>query len=294
MKVGFVGLGNMGSAMAANLLHAGHEVIVYNRTRCHDERFLKDGAKIANNPAMAAPSEVVITMLADDPAVEQVVFGANGMLDSMVAGGIHVSMSTISVELSERLTEAHKQHGTQFVAAPVFGRPEAAQAAKLFIVGAGPKDTFARCEGLFGAMGQRTFYVGERPSMANVIKLSGNFLIASMIESLGEAFALVRKYGIDPDTYLDVLTSSLFSAPVYKTYGGIIAAGKYEPVGFRAVLGLKDIRLALQAAESSAVPMPVASLIRDRFLSAVANGMGDADWSSIAQIVAEDAGLKAA
>lgn len=294
MKVGFIGLGNMGSAMARNLLSDGHDVIVFNRSREKANALMDAGAKVAGNPAMASAAQAVITMLSDDRAVEDVVFGANCLLDSMPQGSVHVSMSTVSVALSDRLTEEHERRGQKFVAAPVFGRPEAAQAAKLFIVAAGQKSEVDRCEPLFSVMGQRTFYIGERPSMANVVKLSGNFLIASMIESLGEAFALIRKNGIDPNTYLDLLTNSLFSAPVYKTYGGLIASGRYEPVGFRAVLGLKDIRLALQAAEAVATPMPVASLIRDRFLSAVANGKADADWASIAEIVAEDAGLKKA
>jgi 3-hydroxyisobutyrate dehydrogenase-like beta-hydroxyacid dehydrogenase len=294
MKVGFIGLGHMGSAMAANLLRAGHELIVYNRTPDRADKLRQDGAKVAANPAMAAPAEVVITMLSDDAAVEQVVFGANGIMNSMPRGGIHVSMSTISVPLSERLAREHEQNQTRFVAAPVFGRPDAAQAGKLFIVAAGAKDACSDNETLFSVMGQKTFHVGEHPPMANIVKLSGNFLIASMIESLGEAFALVRKHGVDPNTYLDILTNSLFSAPVYKTYGGIIAEGKYEPVGFRAELGLKDVRLALQAAESSAVPMPIASVVHDRFVQALARGMADADWSSIAKVAAEDAGLKAA
>lgn len=292
MKVGFVGLGNMGSGMAESLLRAGNELIVYNRTRSRAEALVKSGAKVADNPAMAAAAEVVITMLADDAAAEQTVFGANGLIESIPRGGVHISMSTISVALSERLTKEHEKRGQGFLSAPVFGRPEAAKAAKLFIVAAGKKDVFQRCEPLFGALGQKIFHIGEHPPQANAVKLSGNFLIASIIETLGEAFALIRKHGIDPNTYLDVLTNSLFSAPVFKTYGGIIAADKYEPVGFKAALGLKDMRLALQAADNKAVPMPVASLIHDRFLEVVAKGMADADWSSIAKIAAEDAGLK--
>lgn len=294
MKVGFIGLGNMGSAMAENLLRAGHELIVYNRTRKKSEALMKSGAKVADNPAIAAASQVVITMLADDAAVEQVVFGTHCILDSLPPGCFHISMSTISAEFSERLAKAHEERGQRYIAAPVFGRPDAASGAKLFIVAGGAKNDIEHCQPVFSALGQRTFHVGEKPCMANVVKLSGNFLIASMIESLGEAFALVRKHGIDPNVYLELLTNSLFSAPVYKTYGGIIAAGKYEPVGFRAVLGLKDIRLALQAADSVTVPMPMASVVRDRFLSRVATGGADADWSSIAALAAEDAGLKAA
>ncbi len=284
----------MGSAMAENLLRAGHELIVYNRTRSRADALGKLGAKVASNPAMAAPSEVVITMLADDEAVEQVVFGSNGLLESMPQGSTHMSMSTISVTLAERLTQEHEKAGQAFVAAPVFGRPEAAKAGELFIMAAGVKSEVEHCQPLLSVLGKQTFFVGAHPPMGNAVKLSGNFLIASIIESLGEAFALIRKQGIDPNVYLDVLTNSLFSAPVFRTYGGIIAAGKYQPVGFKAKLGLKDIRLALQAAENSTVPMPIASLIHDRFLEVLAKGGADADWSSIAKMALEDAGLKAA
>ncbi len=291
MNIGFIGLGNMGSPIARNLLKAGHQVAVFNRTRSKAESLAADGAQIAATPAEAARAGLVFTMLSDDQAVEEVVFGPDGILAALPSGGTHVSMSTISAALSQRLQSAHNEHHQTFVAAPVFGRPEAAAAAKLFIVVAGPVDVISSLEPLFSAIGQRTFNMGENAPAANVVKLSGNFLIASMIESLGEAFALVRKYGIEPHQYLELLTNSLFNAPVYRTYGGIIAEGKYEPVGFRFALGLKDIRLALAAAEAQAVPLPVASLIRDRFLTGVANGMSDADWSALAKLAAENAGL---
>ena len=200
-------------------------------------------------------------------------------------------MSTISVAFSDRLAEAHRNAGQAYVAAPVFGRPEAAAAAKLFVVAAGPETELARCQPLFDAIGQRTFVVGDKPSSANLVKLSGNFLLAAMIECLGEAFALTRKGGIDPHLYLEILTSTLFSAPAYKTYGTIIAAQKYEPAGFKMSLGLKDIRLALAAADALATPMPVASLVHDHFLSGVAQGAGDSDWSALARLAAANAGL---
>jgi 3-hydroxyisobutyrate dehydrogenase-like beta-hydroxyacid dehydrogenase len=292
MNIGFVGLGNMGTPMAANLQRAAHKVIVYNRTRERAQRLADGGATVASTPGEAAQAGVVITMLADDAAVQHTVFGDDGIAEALPRGGVHVSMSTISVALADHLSDAHAQHGQLFVSAPVFGRPEAAQAAKLFVVTAGKSDVLDKLQPIFDAVGQKTFRIGERPSMANVVKLSGNFLVAAMLETLGEAFALVRKYGIAPETYLDVLTNSLFNAPVYRTYGGIIAAGKYEPVGFRLALGLKDVRLALEAGEKSAVPMPVASVLRDRFLTGIANGMSDADWSSIAQLAARNAGLE--
>ena len=291
MDVGFIGLGHMGQAMARNLLKSGHRVTVYNRTRDKAEALGTEGAKVAGSPAEAWRNPVVITMLADDAAVEAVVFEDGAGLSTLDQGAVHISMSTISVALSDRLAEAHGKAGQSYVAAPVFGRPEAAAAAKLFIVAAGAQPAVARCMPLFDAMGQRTFVIGDKPSSANLIKLSGNFLIASMIECLGEAFALTRKGGIDPHAYLEILTSSLFSAPVYKTYGGLIADQQYEPAGFRMALGLKDIRLALTAADALAVPMPAASLVHDHFLAGLAQGEGDSDWSGLARLSARNAGL---
>lgn len=290
MRVAFLGLGSMGRAMAGNLLKAGHEVVVYNRTRARAEELAKEGAQVAEHPAEIS-AEIAITMVADDAALEQIVPGQQGLLAGLARGGVHVSMSTISAALAQRLTDMHKQRGQKMVSAPVFGRPEAAEAAKLFIVAAGPSEGIERCRPLFDVMGQRTFVVGEEPVMANVTKLSGNFMIAAVIECLGEAFSLGRKYGLEADKMLDVFTNSLFAAPVYKTYGTIIAQQKWEPAGFRLRLGLKDVRLALAAADAEAVPMPVASFIHDSFLSAVARGMGEQDWAALAKLAAERAGL---
>lgn len=291
MKVGFVGLGAMGRAMARNLLKAGHEVTVYNRTRARSEELAREGAKVAASAAETASGEAVITMLADDHALEDVLLGSGNLLGKLRPEQIHVSMSTISVELARNLVEAHRRHGTGFVSAPVFGRPEAAEAAKLFVVAAGPKPAVARCEPLFSAMGQRTFVLGEDPPAANVVKLSGNFLIVSTLECIAEAFALVRKHGIDPQQYLDMLTNSFFTAPFQKNYGSIIAQEKFEPAGFRLRLGLKDVRLILAAADAANVPMPVASVLHNRFLTGVSRGLGEKDWSAIAQLEAESAGL---
>ena len=292
MKVGFVGLGNMGTGMARNLLNAGHQLTVYNRTRSRAEALASTGAVVADSPGRAASgAEVIITMLADDHALEAVVFGAGNILESLPANAIHVSASTISVALSRRLAAAHGERKQNYVAAPVFGRPEAAAAAKLFIVAAGASSAVERCRPLFDAMGQKTFVVGEDAPGANLIKLAGNFLITTVIESLAESLALVRKSGLDGNQFLEVLTNSLFNAPIYKTYGGLIVAEKFDPPGFKLPLGLKDNRLLLAAAEEKSVPMPMASLVRDRFLSALAQGLGESDWSAIAKISAREAGL---
>ena len=286
MDVGFIGLGQMGQAIALNLVKAGHRVVVFNRTRAKAEALASQGAEVADSVADACRRPVLISMLADDAAVEGVFFGNGNGLVALGEGAVHISMSTISVALSDRLAEAHREAGQAFVAAPVFGRPEAAAAAKLFVVAAGAEATLARCRPLFDAIGQRTFVVGDKPSSANLVKLSGNFLLAAVIECLGEAFALTRKGGVDPHLYLEILTSTLFSAPAYKTYGTIIANQQYEPAGFKMSLGLKDIRLALAAADALATPMPVASLVHDHFLSGVAQGAGDLDWSALARVVA--------
>jgi 3-hydroxyisobutyrate dehydrogenase-like beta-hydroxyacid dehydrogenase len=292
MKVGWIGLGNMGSAMARNVMKAGHELIVYNRTRSRAEALQAEGAKVAGSPTEVAAAPVVVTMLADDEALEQIIFGSGKVLETLARGSTHISMSTISVALAKRLAEAHRKAGQSYISAPVLGRPEAAAAAKLFIIVAGPGEVARQCQPLFDAIGQRTYTMGEDASLANVIKLSANFLIASVIENLGEAFALVRKYGINPQQYLEFLTTSLFDAPAYKTYGTLIAQDRYELAGFKLPLGLKDIRLTLAAAESMAVPLPVASLVHDHMVTAIARGGQESDWSSIARLAAENAGLK--
>jgi 3-hydroxyisobutyrate dehydrogenase-like beta-hydroxyacid dehydrogenase len=272
MRVGFIGLGHMGEGMAASLLKAGHDVTVYNRTRTKVEALVAQGAKAATSVSDACSGDAVITMLANDDAVESVVFSDGGIIGSLLAGAIHISSSTISVALSERLEAAHAKARQRFVAAPVFGRPDVAAAGQLFVIAAGAPNTVKAAAPFFDAIGKRTFVVSETPKVANLVKLSGNFLIASVIESLGEALALVAKGGVDRRQYLDILTSTLFNAPVYKTYGGLIADGKFEPAGFAAPLGYKDIRLTLAAAEDLRVPMPLASLLRDRFLTLMAHG----------------------
>jgi len=299
MKVGFIGLGNMGAGIAANLLKAGHEVTVYNRTASKAEPLVKQGARHALRVEDACGGDAVMTMLSDDSALEGVVFGDGGGADkagnagivgTLKKGAIHISMSTISVALSQKLTTVHAEHGQRFVSAPVFGRPEAAEAAKLVIVAGGSDDAVNACVPLFEAIGQKTFRFGMNPADANLVKLSGNFLISSVIESLAEATALIGKAGLDKQQYLEFLTSTLFNAPVYKLYGTIIAGQKFEPAGFAAPLGFKDNRLVLAAAENLRVPMPLASLIYNRFLTLLAQGGDKLDWSAISKLAAEDAG----
>ncbi|MBY0561890.1 NAD(P)-dependent oxidoreductase [Hyphomicrobium sp.] len=290
MNVGFIGLGHMGSGMAANLLKAGHDVTVYNRTRAKSDALASKGAKVALTPGDACKGDAVFTMLANDRAVEEVVYQDHGVLASLKQGAVHISSSTISVALSKKLADDHGRRGQRYVAAPVFGRPDAAAAAKIFVVAAGKSDTLKGVSPLLDAVGQRTFTISEQPEAANIVKLSGNFLIATVIESLGEAMALVGKAGVDKHQYLEVLTSTLFGAPIYKTYGTLLADAKFQPAGFAAPLGLKDIELALAAGQELRVPLPIASLLRDRFLTLLANGGDNLDWSAIGGLAAKDAG----
>src|SRR5213596_2804024 len=292
MKTTFIGLGNMGLPMARNLLQAGHALVVYNRTPARAQMLKQLGATVADGPAAAARgAEVLITMLGDDGAVEAMVLADGGALAALPRGAIHVSMSTISPALSRRLAERHTAAGQTYVAAPVFGRPEAAEAKKLWIVAAGPPDALERCRPVLDAMGQGVIVAGDDPVRANVIKVAGNFLLAAAIEAMGEAFALTRKYGVAPAELLDIVNGRLFRSPIYENYGKLIAEERYEPAGFKLKYGLKDVRLALGAADEVAAPMPLASLIRDRYLAGIARGWGDVDWAALARIAAADAGL---
>lgn len=291
MKIGFIGLGQMGSGMAMRLLTAGHTLTVFNRSPEKTRPLVSRGARAAGSPEELCDAEVVFTMLADDDAVQHVVFADDGLLKHLAAGAIHVSCSTISVALSARLAPAHADRGQHYVSCPVFGRPDAAAAGKLFLVAAGLPPVIDRLRPAFEAVGQRTFVVAEQPEKANIIKLSGNFLIATVIESLGEAMALVEKGGVDRHAYLEVLTSSLFNVPLYKNYGALIADRHFTPPGFASSLGQKDIRLILTAAETLAVPLPFASILRDRFIALAAQGGETQDWSAVATLAAQDAGL---
>jgi 3-hydroxyisobutyrate dehydrogenase-like beta-hydroxyacid dehydrogenase len=291
MKIGFVGIGAMGECMVRNLLKAGYAVSVFNRTRERAAALVSDGAQLAERIEDAAACEIVITMLANDEATIGTVLDS-GFRQAMPANGIHICMATISAELGQTLAAAHAADGRGYVSAPVFGRPPAAVAAQLFVAAAGEASALARCQPLFDAMGQKTFVVGSTPEAANVVKISGNFMIASLIETFGEACALTRNYGIDPAQFLEVMTSSIFPAPIYKIYGGLIANQQFEPAGFKLRLGLKDIRLALAAADDKEIALPMASLIRDNYLKALTRGYEDLDWAALALVAQEDAGLK--
>ena len=290
MKIGFIGLGHMGAAMAGNLVRAGHDVSVFNRSPGRNALLIALGARAAASVAEACGGEAVITMLADDDAASGIALGDGGLIAHLPVGAIHLSMSTISVALSKNLAKAHAQAGQRYIAAPVFGRPEMAATAKLFIVAAGDPAAIDECQPLFHAMGQKTVTIGTEPAAANLVKLSGNFLLASAIEALGEAVALIGKAGIDRQAYVELLTSTVFNTPAYKTYGTLIAQGKFEPAAFSAPLGYKDIRLALAAAESLGVPMPLGSLLRDRFLRLLAQGGNQLDWSAVGGMATQDAG----
>jgi 3-hydroxyisobutyrate dehydrogenase-like beta-hydroxyacid dehydrogenase len=292
MRVGFIGLGKMGAGMAANLLKAGHDVAVYNRTPDRAKPLAELGARVASRISDACTGEVVITMVANDSALSDIVFSEGGVHHSLSAASVHISMSTISVSLAEALTEAHARAAQGFISAPVFGRPDAAAAGKLFIMAAGQPDTLRRIEPLLAAMGQLTLPVSEHPRDANLVKISGNFMIASMTQTFGEAIALVRKAGIPAQTFVDAMSSTIFNVPIYKNYGGLIATEKFSPPGFAAELGYKDLGLAIEAAENLRVPMPLASLLRDRLLRLLAEGGESLDWTALAALSAADAGLK--
>ena len=292
MHIGFIGLGQMGAGMASRLRQAGYELTVYNRSAERMQPLLALGAKAAASVAeLCSTADVVFTMLANDAALSEVTLGPAGIVAHLQPGAIHISCSTVSVALSAQLTQAHEDRQQGFLAIPVFGRPDAAAAGKLFLVAAGQPALISKIQPLLNAMGQRTYHVSETPDKANLVKLSGNFLIATVIESLGEAMALVEKGGVDRHQYLELLTSTLFNVPLYKNYGGMIADRQFEPAGFAANLGQKDMRLVLAAAEALNVALPFASILRDRFLELMAHGGEHLDWSAVGSLAAKDAAL---
>ncbi len=288
--LGFIGLGNMGEPIAANLLRAGYALQVYNRTASKAAALVAKGARLVSSPAETAMrGGIVLTMLADDQALEEVCLQQPSFVERLGQGGLHVSLSTIAPSTARRLAAYHKERGVEYLAAPVFGRPDAAAAAKLFSLAAGLAAAKKRAQPVLAAISQATFDFGEEVGAANVVKLCGNFLVAATIEGLAEMLTLAEKNGVDKRAVAEMIGK--FS-PMHYGYAKQIAEQKFEPVGFRLVLGLKDVNLILQTAAASTTPLPLASLLHDRWLSAVAKGRGDLDWSAIALGVAEDAGLK--
>jgi 3-hydroxyisobutyrate dehydrogenase-like beta-hydroxyacid dehydrogenase len=291
--IGFIGLGNMGHPIAANLLQFGHSLRVYNRTESKAAPLIQQGAALAKRPAeVAEPGGVVFTMVADDHALNELCWQPDSFVTRLGRGGIHISLSTISPETSRHLAEQHRQFGVEYVAAPVFGRPEAAAAKRLVVCVSGAARAKEAVNPLLTAISQAIFDFGEEVGAANVVKLCGNFLIGAAIEALAESLALAEKNGVPRRAVADMLTKTLFGCPVYQGYGKQIAEERYEPVGFRLPLGLKDVNLVLQTGAHSSVPLPTASLLRDRFLAAMAKGREHMDWTAIAIGISEDAGLK--
>jgi 3-hydroxyisobutyrate dehydrogenase-like beta-hydroxyacid dehydrogenase len=288
MEAGFIGLGAMGRAMAANLLKAGHRVRVWNRSRAPVDELAHEGAEPVEEARLAFGG-VVISMLADDEAVREIIL-AQRLIETAPPGTVHVNMATISVRLAEQLVAEHQRHGVAYVSAPVFGRPDVAATGQLNIVAAGDAAALDRVQPLLDVIGQRTWRVGPEPRQANAVKVAGNFMIAAAIESMAEAAVMVDRYGVSPADLLNVLTNTLFAAPVYKNYGALIAERRYEPAAFRLALGLKDIRLVLEAADSARTPMPFASVLRDPLLEAVAQGQGERDWAALAEVARRHAG----
>jgi 3-hydroxyisobutyrate dehydrogenase-like beta-hydroxyacid dehydrogenase len=292
--IGFIGLGNMGEPMAGNLLKAGYSVRVWDRTRARAASLAAAGATAVARPEdVAEPGGLLISSLSNDQVLEEVVGANRELLRRLGPGGIHVSTSTVAPATSRRLAEGHQQYGVTYLAAPVLGRPDAAAAAKLWIFLSGPKDAKERALPALRALGQGTFDLGEDPGAANVVKLACNFLLASAIEAMAEAFTLAEKNGVARDLVADLLVQTIFDCPVYRNYGRQIAEQRYQPALFKLSLGLKDISLALQTAASSTVPMPLASLVHDHLLAAVAKGRGELDWTGLAGEVSEAAGLRA-
>jgi 3-hydroxyisobutyrate dehydrogenase-like beta-hydroxyacid dehydrogenase len=292
VDIGFIGLGAMGAAIAANLIKAGHAVSVWNRTASRAEGLVAQGATLAATPRQAGEGKaVVFSMLADDPALLAALNGPDGLLAGLPEGALHVAMSTNSVATADHAAALHKEHGQRYVAAPVFGRPDAAAAGRLWIAAAGAPADLDEAEPLFAAIGQKVFRVADKPSAANLVKLCGNFAILASIETLAEAMALSEKGGVPKQKLLEVLTGTLFDAPVYRNYGAILVEERFTPPGFKAPLGLKDMRLVGEAAEKTRVPMPLLSLLRDHLVETIAKEGEDIDWSGIGKTVARNAGL---
>ncbi|WP_045728861.1 NAD(P)-dependent oxidoreductase [Xanthomonas sp. GPE 39] len=289
MNIGFLGLGTMGQPIAHNLLRAGHALTVWNRSTDAAQPLVEAGAQLVAQPAQAVRAPVLFSMLADDTAVRETLL-ERGALDALTAGSVHVNMATISVALARELSALHAERGVAYLAVPVLGRPEVAAAGQLNLLAAGDDAALARVQPLLDVLGRKTWYFGAAPEQANAVKLAANLCLASAIGTMAEAAALVRGHGVEAAEFLLMLTSSVFAAPAYQTYADMIAQQRYSPAGFKATLGLKDVRLALSAGETRHVPMPLAAVLRDQFIEAIAHGDGDLDWSALAKVAARRAG----
>ena len=292
MKIGFIGLGSMGLPMAKNLHEAKQDLIVYNRTKSKAKELKDIGVIVAETAReVAEQADVLITMLSDDNALLSVMYD-DEVLEALKEGTLHISMSTISAELSREFTEVHEEENQSFVSAPVFGRPDVAAAGKLWIVAAGDDESIKMAKPIFDILGRNHTVIGNEPFMANVVKVTGNFMIASMLEALGESFALIRKSGLDAGQFLEVIDNALFQSAIYRNYGSLMVQETYTPAGFKMKHGLKDVKLALEAADDAEVPMPLASLMRDHYMSGIAKGWSEYDWAALGKISSDTAGLE--
>jgi 3-hydroxyisobutyrate dehydrogenase-like beta-hydroxyacid dehydrogenase len=293
IKIGFIGLGNMGTPMAKNLLNAGYHLQVYNRTLSKIDELGEGAITKCKSPAEAADGvSFVITMLSEDEVLKEAVLGEEGLLKKLPKDALHISMSTIAPETAELLSEKHKAAGSHYLASPVFGRPEAAAAKKLWVCVSGDQTSKDRAKPILENLGQGIHDFGEKAGGANVVKIAGNFMIMASLEIMAEAFTLAEKNGLDRLQVAEFFGSTLFNAPIYQNYGKLIAKKQYQPVGFKAKLGYKDARLAFKLSQQSETPMPVATAVHNRLLSAVAKGWGDTDWvEGVGRGVCEDAGI---
>lgn len=289
MQVGFIGLGNMGMAMASRLLETGHRVMAWNRSPQPLEELAKKGAVRASAPKDVFDNDIVLTMLASDEAIRETI--TEGVLQAARKGAVHVMCATISVAFAKELAQVHAAHALGYVGAPVLGRPDVARAGTLNIFAAGNEAAVSRAMPVLECLSRKVWRLGEEPFRANAVKLATNFTLAAAIETMSEAFVLTRRHGVEAQTMAEIFTETLFSAPAYKVYAPIIAGRAFEPAGFALRLGLKDVRLAMEAGEGAGVPLPIASLLRDNFLDAIGHGDGDKDWSAIADVSARRAGM---
>ena len=293
MNVGFIGLGRMGRGMAHRILGGGHDLIVHDVVRAAGDDFVKAGARFADTVAgLCAGREAVVTMLVEDAAVIDVALRPGGLCESLPADAIHVAMGTYGVAAIRTLAAAHAKAGQVLVAAPVLGRPDLAASGQLGIVAGGPEAAVRRCEPLLQLIGRKTFHAGELPESATAIKLANNMVLGCAIEAMAEGFALVRKYGVVPQVFYDVMTEGLFAAPAYKVYGKIMVDESYDKVGFSTLLGLKDFNLIMEAADLARVPLPSGNAFRDRLLGAIAHGDGEKDWAVVAREQGRSSGLE--